>query len=868
MLYSFLFENTMRKYFFKILVCIVLECLTLDAGAFPSYIGSYTYSGHSYQGLAEIYGLETEQAAINAAVASISKTNSAWGCNFRSVPAVIDEWSARNAQFVEGVEQRNERGYWRIEYDVKMQDGSCVKGTPQWWEAWYIVRRRVVCSSSQHLFDGKCVGVTPLELPAIKGSNQGPTCSINGTHSCGEPINTATGNMWHIEPDFSDRDGSALSLRRTYNSQIFEPARKNLFGNRWTVPYDARLIPVEATTNFRSQKCYRRSDNNQMFCESTVISDPLSKASAIEVFRGDGKYYSFNLVGGIYQGDKDTNDELTARKAIDGTIIGFDYKDARAETTERYDVNGRLLAIITRTGITHHLTYTTGSTNDTRVARYPADAPVCSTAQEGDVLPAGRLVCVTDTWGRQDTFKYDTAGRVVEFLDPAGHSYFYGYDGPTGGCIPANASSVACTADNLTKVTYPDGASRQYVYNETSNINWGGGCEMPSIGNGFGPFVFVMTGLIDELNVRYISWFYNCRGQAKVSTYPGNVGRIDIGFYQSDYGVASYSQVITTTGPASAPVQVTSTFTPALVLDVYKNSGIDVPCVVCGPIKARTFDANGNVATTTDFGGNVTKYTYDLTRNLETNRTEASGTANARTITTVWHSTLRLPATIAQPKLITKFTYDSNGNVLSRTEQATSDASGSNGIAAGVIGAPRNWTYTYNAYGQIASVIGPRADIVDKTTYDYDTKGNLSLVTNALGHVTTYSNYDDNGNVGRIVEPNGLVTEFAYTPRGKVSSRTVSSEDSREATNFEYDPAGQLIKQTNSDGSWLGFGYDPAHRLVSVNDNAGNSIVYTLDLTGNRIGEQVKDPTGVLSRQVARVFNTLGQMTQVTGAAQ
>jgi YD repeat-containing protein len=141
-------------------------------------------------------------------------------------------------------------------------------------------------------------------------------------------------------------------------------------------------------------------------------------------------------------------------------------------------------------------------------------------------------------------------------------------------------------------------------------------------------------------------------------------------------------------------------------------------------------------------------------------------------------------------------------------------------------------------------------------------------VTNALGQATTYSNYDDNGNVGRIVEPSGLVTEFTYTARGKVATRTVSDGASRETTSFEYDPAGQLTRQINPDGAWMSFGYDQAHRLTSVNDNLGNNITYTLDLTGNRIGEQVKDPAGVLTRQVARVFNTLGQMTKVTGAVQ
>ena len=441
--------------------------------------------------------------------------------------------------------------------------------------------------------------------------------------------------------------------------------------------------------------------------------------------------------------------------------------------------------------------------------------------------------------------------------------------------MQAMPDSPACSANNLTKVTYPDGTSRQYLYNESAHINNGSSCTSSSygqaIGSGFGNLLNALTGLIDENNVRYISWGYSCSGHAIRSSLAGGVNDILLSYdFNSNplYQVLR-ADVITTTGDPSAPVTVpTKTFYPTLVLDVSKNSSVSAPCFVCGSITSRSFDADGNVSKTVDWNGSVTTFTYDLTRNLEITRTEASGTANARTITTVWHPTLRLPVTIAQPKLITNFTYDDNGNVLSRSEQATNDISGASGTAAVAVGSPRISTYTYNAYGQITSAVGPRTDIVDKTTYDYDAKGNLAIVTNALGQATTYSNYDDNGNVGRIVEPNGLVTEFSYTPRGKIASRTVSDGASRETTSFTYDPAGQLIKQTNPDGSWMAYGYDPAHRLISVNDNLGNSITYTLDLTGNRIGEQVKDPAGVLSRQVARVFNTLGQMTKVTGAVQ
>lgn len=43
----------------------------------------------------------------------------------------------------------------------------------------------------------------------------------------------------------------------------------------------------------------------------------------------------------------------------------------------------------------------------------------------------------------------------------------------------------------------------------------------------------------------------------------------------------------------------------------------------CGAsASSLTYDANGNVATRKDFNGKLTSYSYDLTRNLETQRKE------------------------------------------------------------------------------------------------------------------------------------------------------------------------------------------------------------------------------------------------------
>ena len=64
--------------------------------------------------------------------------------------------------------------------------------------------------------------------------------------------------------------------------------------------------------------------------------------------------------------------------------------------------------------------------------------------------------------------------------------------------------------------------------------------------------------------------------------------------------------------------------------------------------------------------GIVTTYDYN-DRGLEVTRTEASGTAQARTVTTEWHPSLYLPLAVTEPDRITRYQYDAQGRQLSRT---------------------------------------------------------------------------------------------------------------------------------------------------------------------------------------------------------
>jgi YD repeat-containing protein len=85
-------------------------------------------------------------------------------------------------------------------------------------------------------------------------------------------------------------------------------------------------------------------------------------------------------------------------------------------------------------------------------------------------------------------------------------------------------------------------------------------------------------------------------------------------------------------------------------------------------------------------------------------------------------------------------------------------------------------------------------------------------------------------------------------------------------TTYVYDNAGQVTGVVMPDTTTMSYSYDTAQRLKSVTDAKGNSVTYILDNAGNKISEQVKDPSGNLQRNITRVYDALNRVQQVTGA--
>jgi RHS repeat-associated protein len=625
--------------------------------------------------------------------------------------------------------------------------------------------------------------------------NTGKPCNC-----AGDPINLGTGNEYRDE---ADNDLGSLSFHRYYNSHA--AVASSHIGVHWRHSFDRSL---------------------QYLSNGTT--------STATVFRPDGLQVAFTLQNGQWTTDPDVADRLTAQTNTAGAITGWLYVDASTRYQEAYDANGNLLSITDKNGQVTTLAYSTAST-PTSVA--PS---------------AGLLLTVTDPRGRSLNFTYNAQSNVATVTQSDGGVLGYAYD----------------TNGNLVTVTYPDTKTRQYVYNENTLT---GGANLPN----------ALTGDIDESGSRLTSIGYNSLGQATMSTLPGGADLTQV-VYNSD-----------STTSVTYPTGAQATLSFVVPNGSVHASTVSAPCGPgCGqPNAAGTFDSNGYVASTTDFNGNVTAMTHD-TYGLLDQQVDGSGSTAQRTTNITWDTTLRVPLTRTvldaggNTVAKTSWVYNTVGQPLARCEidltvaaAASYTCANTGTVPAGV----RRWTYTYcntvdstqcPLVGLVRTMTGPRTDLTQTTTYSYymntnnidpfcsnvgscHQKGDLYQVTDALGHVTTYTSYDGTGRVKGFTDANGVPATLTYTPRGWLASRTIGGA----TTTLSYTAYGAVASITDPDGITTSYTYDAAHRLTDITDAQGNIIHYMLDAAGNKTSEQIRTSSGTVVHSLSRTYNTLGQLT-------
>ncbi|MEX0941645.1 MAG: RHS repeat-associated core domain-containing protein [Pseudomonadales bacterium] len=205
----------------------------------------------------------------------------------------------------------------------------------------------------------------------------------------------------------------------------------------------------------------------------------------------------------------------------------------------------------------------------------------------------------------------------------------------------------------------------------------------------------------------------------------------------------------------------------------------------------------------------------------------------------------------------TALTYDDVGNLI-----ATLDAEGN------------GYTYTVDVLDRITTITDPIAGTID---FDYDRRGNLTLVRDPEGRETRFEyngndqliaevigtlsqgtpdttrreySYDGNGNLTEIITPAGGRISFTYNGAGQLTASNVyantSIETPEKTISFGRDDIGRLTSYSDATTSAT-YTYDAVDRVTRVTTNFGLfSKTYSYTYFDNGWIKTYTNPEGVI----------------------
>jgi len=652
----------------------------------------------------------------------------------------------------------------------------------------------------------------------LSANENNKLCDNAGDTSEGNPCDVVTGRKTEVFPDYTAK---SIKFNRLYNSQSIDAGSR--LGGFWRHSFEARhnqfskyvygpapkVPPVDKSSEYPAEDQACTSGWGDI--KATYRGGSLSSYSAEWeaenekcVVKSNGKLLASPTVTKIYIPPPPPKYLDTTHKisAPDGVTYSFKSNGAGGY----YEDHGEAASLI----IDEAKVIFTSPSNE--IFQFEEGLLTSKTLSDGTLLTISRdeyglITSVNDPYDQSISFTYDENNQLAAMTHANGVIQ-YTYD--------AN--------DNLSTVTYEDASTITYHY---ENLE----------------FPHHLTGYTDQNGIRFASWTYDEEGRANSSQHAVDVEKVEMEYLSDRTIVTDALGAVRTYHLGNlGGKRVVTNITGDRCKDCNSNGA-----------QGREYDNNGLLISKTDWEGNSTHYSYNAL-GLETERTEAFGTALARTTSTSWHANFILPTQIDENGRTSRYDYDAKGRLLSRTIEDANDDSLP----------PQNWTYTYSELGLLTTIDGPLTGASDITTITYDEYANLISVTNALGQTKFYSEHNGLGLPGKIIDENGQETLLSYSIRGNLESVTLKAMNETgttdAVTSFTYDGVGQVTKVTSPTGEITSYEYDDARRLIAIINGLGERIEYTLDLMGNETQRAIKNATQETVYSQSSTYDKLSQL--------
>ena len=700
-------------------------------------------------------------------------------------------------------------------------------------------------------------------------SQNPPTGRGNAT---GSPVDTATGNFWHIFTDFSISGRSyPLSFVRSYNSQ--SAATNGPLGYGWQFNGAMSLSQSGSTVTIVQENASQAT-----FTQSGSTWTPSApRFIATLAHNGDGTWtsvrqnrdtYTFNASG-----------QLTAEKDLNGYTTTLSY------------TSGNLTAITDPAGRSLSIAWTGSHITGVTDANVSPSRSVQFQYNDG----AGNLTDVIDVAGGHWQFTYDTNHRMTVMKDPKCYA--------TTGCPGVQNSydsngRVQWQKDQLnrqtsfsyaatqTTITDPKGNQTVDAYNQGLRVATTKGYGTTQAATWHYAYDLSTLALVAVTDPNGNKMTYTVDSNGNPLTVTDPLGRQKVNTYNSlnevlttkdPNGVTTTytydgngnptgvsrpltgsSQVQTTTynhTDASHPGDVTSMVDPDSKTWTYGYDGNGYRNSVKDPLgdqATSVFNNDGWLTSSVSPKGNVTGCGC-ASHYTTTDAYNAFGQLTTQT-DPLGHSTVRHYD--ADQKMDT-FT-DGDGNLTTYVYDAANEQTQIKRADT----PQTTLTTDYNADGTVLDQKDGKNNAI--LTYAYDAVARMTSSTDALGNATSFT-YDGAGNQLTRQDPGGNCsaspktgcTTFTFDAANQLKTVTYSDGITPNVTGITYDSDGQRTGMTDGTGTsaWV---WDSLHRLTSYTNGNGAQVQYAYNLRSL--------PTTITypgSLNVTRGYDDAGRFTSI-----
>jgi len=535
---------------------------------------------------------------------------------------------------------------------------------------------------------------------------------------------------------------------------------------------------------------WRNSGNQVYEIDGITVFEP----SNVQLVTLDGRMFDLNLGVGLGRIEDPNGNVLIINEN------GVSHSSGKSISFDR-DSTGRIVRITDPAGYVIDYAYdkqgdlASHRDREALLTRFVYDpdhnivniiAPNGVTAARTDYDGGGRMVSTTDAAGNSIDFTHDVAARREVVRDRLGYPTIYAYD----------------DRGNVLSETNALGKTKSFAYDELDNLL----AETDEIGRTT-TYVFDSLGQLirqtDHLSGTS-SYVYNDHGKLLTSTDPL--------FQQTVYSYDDRGNLTSVTDPEGN----TATYT------YDENGNLSSQTDAEGNVEQYLHDSAGNRVRMVDGLGNISTYTFDINGNVLTETKTQSTPDGQRT-------------------LVTRRTYDANGNELSIVDplgQVTSFEYDSLGNRTVVIAPDEARTeFSFNHHRQMDGLIYADGGT---NTFLHDAEGRRTGATNREGETTFYT-YDPIGRPTSMIEADASPGDLQDNPRIDV----------------EFDATGQMIALTNENNRRTDFDYPSTTRDVITRDALGHETISTYDAAGREIAR-----TDALGRKTQFRYDSAARPTE------